>query len=221
MTRTRSWLVVVLVALAGLLADGCALSRSEVKLSAPGADAGATSSGPVVVIRSVKDERTFEQAPREPSTPSLGGEGGTSAASADLKSRAIGRKRNGYGQALGDVVLEPGKTVEGVVRENLAAALRKAGYSVREAGSAGVSPIFLDVRIRKFWAWLTPGFWAITLRANVETAITISGGNPAVDVSVTAEQSGMAATDTSWIEVVDNALRLYREQVATKMSGLK
>lgn len=220
MTRTRSWLVIVLVALSSLVAGGCALSRSEVKLSAPAMDAGAPASGPVVVIRSVKDERTFEQAPRDPSTPSLGGEG-ASGASADLKSRAIGRKRNTYGQALGDVVLEPGRTVEGVVRENLAAGLRKAGYAVRDAGSAGSSPIFLDVRIRRFWAWLTPGFWAITLRSNVETTITISGGNSAVDVSVTAEQSGMAATDTSWIEVVDNALRLYREQVATKMSGLK
>ncbi len=79
------------------------------------------------------------------------------------------------------------------MRENLSSALRKAGYDVRDQGNAGSSPIFIDARIRKFWAWLTPGFWAVTLRANVETDLAISGGNPAVNVSVTAEQAAMVA----------------------------
>jgi len=106
------------------------------------------------------------------------------------------------------VLLEPGKTVEGVVRENLSSALRKAGYDVRDQGNAGSSPIFIDARIRKFWAWLTPGFWAVTLRANVETDLAISGGNPAVNVSVTAEQAAMVAGGLGLVEVIDSALRL-------------
>jgi hypothetical protein len=65
------------------------------------------------------------------------------------------------------------------------------------------------------------GFWAVTLRANVETDLAISGGNPAVNVSVTAEQAAMVAGDSAWIEVIDSALRLYRDQAASKTSGLK
>jgi hypothetical protein len=42
---------------------------------------------------------------------------------AEVKARAIGRKRNTYGKALGDMVLEGGQTVEGVVREYLVIAL--------------------------------------------------------------------------------------------------
>ncbi|MGZ5584871.1 MAG: hypothetical protein ACXWF2_17345 [Usitatibacter sp.] len=220
MNNMRSWLAATAVVAAGLVAGGCAVGRSEVKLTGPGAEAPPVSGARVAVIRSVKDERTFEQAPREPSTPSLGGEG-ANAASAETKSRAIARKRGGYGQAMGDVLLEPGKTVEGVVRDNLAAALRKAGYDVRDAGSAGASPIFIDARIRKFWAWFTPGFGSITLRANVDTDLTISGSNPPVNVSVTAEQSGMLATESMWIEVIDKALQLYRDQAASKTAGLK
>ena len=220
MTTIKSWLVVALIGASGLLAGGCAVSRSEVKLGGPAVEAPVIAGGRVVVIRSVTDERTFEQAPRDPSTPSLGGDGANSA-STELKSRAIARKRNTYGQALGDVLLEPGKTVQGVVRENLSAALRKAGYDVRDQGNAGSSPIFIDARIRRLWAWLTPGFWAVTLRANVETDLTISGGNPPVNVSVTTEQATMVAGDSAWIEVIDKALQLYRDQAASKMSGLR
>jgi hypothetical protein len=174
----------------------------------------------VVVIRSVKDARTFEQAPREPSTPSLGGDGANSA-SPEIKARAIARKRNSYGAAMGDVLLEPGKTVETVVSENLAAAFRKAGYDVRDPSGAGPSPIFVDARILRFWAWLTPGFWAVTLRATIETDLAISGGNPALNVNVTAEDATMVAGDSAWIQVVDKALQLYREQAASKAAGLK
>lgn len=220
MTNLKSWLVVALVVASGLMAGGCAVSRSEVKLSGPSVEAPQASGGRVVVIRSVKDDRTFEQAPRDPSTPSLGG-GGANSASTETRSRAIARKRNTYGQALGDVLLEHGKTVEGVVRENLTAALRKAGYDVRDQGNAGSSPIFIDARIQKFWAWLTPGFWAVTLRANVETDLTMSGGNPALKVSASAEQAAMIAGDSAWIEVIDKALLVYRDQAASKTSGLK
>lgn len=89
---------------------GCATSRSEIKLVAPAASTVQAATGQVVVIRSVKDERVFEQEPRNPSTPSLGLDGANKA-SVELKLRAIGRKRNGYGKALGDVVLEGNQTV--------------------------------------------------------------------------------------------------------------
>jgi hypothetical protein len=156
MKYLKSCLLAAAIAASGLMAGGCAVTRSEVKLSGQGVEAPQASGGRVVVIRSVRDERAFEQAPRDPSTPSLGGDGAGSA-SAETRSRAIARKRNSFGQAMGDVLLEPGKTVEGVVRENLSSALRKAGYDVRDQGNAGSSPIFIDARIRKFWAWPASG----------------------------------------------------------------
>ncbi|HUQ29011.1 MAG TPA: hypothetical protein VM051_10475 [Usitatibacter sp.] len=220
MRPARTWVLAAVIVASGLVSGGCAVGRSEVKLGSPGMEAPAAAGGKVVVIRSVKDERVFEQSPRDPSTPSLGGEGAASA-SAETKARAIARKRNTYGMALGDVVLEQGKTVEVVVRENLSAALRKAGYDVRDAAGAGAAPIFIDARIRKFWAWFTPGAFMITLRANIETDLTVSGGNPPVNVSVSSEQSGMFGGDGMWIEVVDKALQQYRDQAASKTAGLK
>ncbi|MGZ5096927.1 MAG: hypothetical protein ACXWG9_02510 [Usitatibacter sp.] len=208
------------MAAAAALTTGCATSRSEVKLSSPGAAMSGSGTGKVVVIRSVKDERVFEQAPHEPSTPSIGLEG-TSQATAETKARAIGRKRNTYGQALGDVMLEPGQTVEKVVRENLAAALNQAGFQVKSAESAGANPITLDVRIKKFWAWLNPGFWAVTVSADVATDITASSGGGTNTVSVHAEDKRQVVTDGAWIELIDKALQDYRAQAAAKLSNLK
>ena len=203
--------------LAVAVLSGCAATRSEVKLSSPGAAASAPATGRVVVIRSVKDERVFEESPREPSTPSLGS-GGAAAAPAEVKARAIGRKRGAYGMAMGDVLLEPGKNVEAVVRENLAAALTQAGFQVRESASGGGSPLLLDVRVRKFWAWLTPGAFAMAIEAVIETDIAAVGAAP-VSVSVRHRDTSMLVTDEEWIRQIDKALQEYRAQAASKVGG--
>jgi hypothetical protein len=103
-TRTRCAIALLCV---GTILAGCATSRSEIRLSspAPAATPQATTTDRAVVIRSVHDERVFEQAPDDPSTPSLGFEG-ASQASDDLKARAVGRKRNSFGKAMGDILLE-------------------------------------------------------------------------------------------------------------------
>lgn len=206
--------------LASAVLAGCATSRSEVKLAQPEAQPTAQSTkARAVVIRSVRDERQFAEKPSDPSTPSLGS-GGAAQASDDVKARAIGRKRNTWGQALGDVLLEGGQTVTGVVRDNLAAGFRQAGYRVvADAASAGPNPLVVDVRVKKFWAWFTPGFWAITLAANIDTDVAISGGGAPTVVSVNARDNTMAATDAAWIEIVQKALAAYRIEAGQKFSA--
>lgn len=196
---------------------GCATSRSEVKVASPAVVPAAVASGPVIVIRSIKDERVFEQAPKDPGTPSLGFEGAAAAADA-TKARAIGRKRNTFGAALGDVLLENGQTVQGLVRDNLTAALQQAGYQVKAEDAAGPSPLVMDVHIRQFWAWLQPG-WAIKLHGNVATELTLSGTESPVVVNVNIEESHQLVTDSDWMEIVGKALDAYRAQVVEKAAG--
>jgi hypothetical protein len=144
---------------------GCATSRGILDIQVPmTADPAA---GPTVVITRVTDARPFEIDPRDPSVPSLkGDEIGDKA----ITSRAIARKRNTYGMALGDILLPEGHSVEMLVREALATALRHRGYRVvqAEAGAAGAgatdsAPIPLEADIRQYWSWFTPGFWALEL----------------------------------------------------------
>lgn len=209
-----------LAALFCIVASGCATTRSEIKLASPivVAASPAPSAGRTAVIRSVKDERVFAESPSDPSTPSLGLEGATNA-SAEVKARAVGRKRNAYGKALGDLQLESGQTVESVIRDNTSVALKQAGYDVKaNLADAGTSPLIIDIHVKEFWAWLRPGFWAITLNSKIATDFDISGAMAPVQVSGVAEQKTAMAIDSVWMEVIDTALKDFRAQVASKLA---
>lgn len=211
----RLWGAVALVSASAIL-GGCATSRSEVKLSSPPAGSAAVTKQRAVVIQSVRDERSFAVAPSDPSTPSLGTEGGGD----DVKARAIARKRNTYGQALGDVMLQPGQSVTGLVRDHLAAAFRQAGYRVApDVASAGPSPLLVDVRIRKFWSWVQPGFVAMTIHSQIESDLQLAGSGATTTVSVKLDDPRAAVTDSAWTEAVDKALTAWREQAAGKLQG--
>src|SRR5690349_10713187 len=98
----RTMGAIALVA-AGALLGGCATNRSEVKVSgpAPATTQVAVTKERAVVIRSIKDDRQWTSGSGDPAQPSLGFEGAAAATEA-TKARAIARKRNGFGQAMGD-----------------------------------------------------------------------------------------------------------------------
>lgn len=211
--------LIVLVTCAVLV--GCATSRSEIALKPPAQTAAATqASARSAVIRSVKDERVFEQAPSQPSVPSLGFEGAAKA-TAEVKARAVGRKRNTYGKALGDILVKDGQTVESVVRENLSAALTQAGYRVVNDESGGGTPLVIDVHIRQFWAWAQPGFWAIKLNTNISTDLDVSRAGEPTTISVHAEDARQMATEGAWMEIIAKALNGYRAQVTAKAAAFQ
>jgi len=219
MNTKRHGVIALLIAATVVVLSGCAASRSEIKLQSAAAPAPATvTKARAVVIRSVKDERTFEKAPAVASTPSLGGEGADKA-SAAIKDRAIARKRNSYGMAMGDVLLQEGQSVSGLVRENLTTAFQQMGYRVTDAANAGKNPLLVDVQIKKFWSWMQPGFWAVTLNSDIETTIQVSGATSGTSVSVHVQDSRQVVTDGAWMEIVDKALAAFRAQAAQKLQS--
>jgi hypothetical protein len=215
--KSASWLAVCVCASLA----GCATTRSEIKLQGPTMSppaATAVGDDHVVVIKSVTDERVFEQAPSDPSTPSLGF-GGSDSATAQVKSQAIGRKRNSFGKALGDVLLQQGQTVTGVVRENLTAALLQSGYRVVPQVNAGADAVVLDVHVKQFWSWFQPGFWAITLHSDIATDLQVEGKDTPIKIQVHAEDKRQAATEKAWMEIMQQGLERYRAEVSKSVAG--
>lgn len=201
---------------------GCATSRSEIKLSEPAVPA--TSASPAknktVLLRNVTDERVFEEAPSSPSTPSLGFEGSAKSA-AEIKARAIGRKRNGFGKALGDVLLENGMTVSQVMRKNLKSSLQQAGFKVAEnAADAGSSPIVMDAHVKKFWAWFTPGFFAVSVGTQISTELVMENKGFPIVINLETSENHMAVTEGTWIEDIDKALLKYRSEAVGRFEDL-
>ena len=108
--------------------------------------------GREVKIVRVTDRRTFQLKPSDPSTPSLkDGQIDNPA----ITSRAIARKRSGYGKAMGDILLPEGHTVEQLVGTALTRGLRGAGYRVLLQGQEGYEQaVPLEADIRRFWTWI-------------------------------------------------------------------
>jgi len=194
----------LIVGTLALFATGCATNRGilDIRIE-PGIN---PEDGPPVMITRVVDSRVFELKPSEPNVPSLrGGEIDDPA----ITSRAIARKRNSFGKAMGDVLLPEGRTVQDVVREAVEKALQEKGYRVIDsAASTSVAASPLEVEVAQFWAWFRPGFWSIALdfRATItlKGPVTLSGTEETVEGSVT--RHGQAATGGAWTKTIMQGL---------------
>lgn len=156
-----------LMLVAGGFLAGCAIAGAEFDVPVRKPDAVPTKSA--VVIVAVNDKRRFIIDPLEPSQPSIyENEIGNKA----LTERALGRKRDTFGRAGHNVYLPTGKTISGLVRDVLTAALADKGYKVVEKSEAGYgSAGQLSADIEKFWSWSNPGA-AVSITFHAEILLT-------------------------------------------------
>ena len=194
---------------------GCATSRSvvdvdKVVVSTP-------KQGTDVKFSSVTDLRDFQVKPRSADTPSLKhGEIGNE----DVTSRAIARKRNGFGMAMGDIVLPENTTVMEVIENQLSKIFNDNGYRVLLPEDRGYSEaIPLDVDILKLWGWMSPGFWSLGI--TFEAAVSVIGPHSQFHDGVMFEssvekryQTGMTS---NWKKVLELSLQELREDADTKL----
>ena len=218
MQKIKSLLLVTAV----VLLAGCATSRSviDVPSNVPqDAQAAATTDGKVVYIDTVRDSRSFQERPPSPNIPSLD----PSEASSDaIKSRAIGRKRNTYGKALGDILLKEGITVESLISSAINRAFSENGYQVLDNSSQVTPGVYVvDADIDQFWTWMNPGFWAITLSAEISTNLSIKEGTNKQQLVVQSKSSKNFQTgmESNYIQVLTNALNLYIEELKRKLQA--
>jgi uncharacterized lipoprotein YajG len=200
----------------GIVLAGCATDREIIDIKV--ANKARSSATTPVKIVSVADKRVFQLDPRTPSIPSL-----KNAEINDprITSRAIARKRNTYGMALGDILLPEGRTVEQLTREALASALSEAGYRVLSEGDPGYSDATpLSAEIDQFWAWFTPGFAEIAIE--FEARVRLVGDWPLAaterEVRGYARVTGFAGTTSLWRSGIDAGIHNLIEAVARALA---
>jgi len=205
--------VVGALVLAWLLA-GCAATRST--LDVPVTQAPPPPTRGFVRLTEVKDVRRFEAAPSNPSVPSL--QNPQDIGNASITSRAVARKRGGFGQAMADILLPEGRTVEQLVREAATRALAERGYAVvDEKSPQSGKALPLQIDIQQFWSWFSPGFLQISLEFEGILGLkgdVLSGGKEE-KVRGYGVYKGMVATDSEWQEV----LRLGIADLIEKMKA--
>ena len=182
---------------------GCATSRSEIDVNvAPLSNVQATASNGKKVLISTVDERIFQIDPRSPDSPSLKNNEVTDKT---ITERAIARKRNGYGMALGDVLLPSGRTLSQLVNESVASAYKQAGYEVVSEPSAADAAM-VKVHIVEFWSWFTPGFFSVDVTSKSLLRIETPGAK-AMNVVTRQSESMQAVTESDWKKITEAGLQ--------------
>lgn len=200
-----------------LVLTGCATSRSVVSINTPKLEHSTISNNKSVYIEAVNDQRVFEVAPKQPSIPSLDSSEESGAA---ITSRAIARKRNTFGAGLGDILLQEGQTVELLISKCLIEAFEVKGYKiVTSKEQIDRNTYLVTAHINKFWSWMNPGFWAITLSTEIATDIHIqsSGKKWQTNIFTSASDTFQTGVDGNWLEVMNSALKNYVNKVALQI----
>ena len=207
------------ILLSVLMIGGCATSRSVVDIKVtPGPN---PANGKAVKIVQVADSRKFEVSPRTQSIPSLNEE---EIKDSKISSRAIGRKRNGYGKAMGDFQLPEQRTVQDVVREAMTKALREKGYSVVEQGSVAYqNALPLEADIGQLWTYMTPGMWSLTLE--FETIVKIKGNvfptSKEEQIRGYAQMSTQIGSESNYVETMQNGIEDFIKNFKEKLKSAK
>lgn len=213
-----------LIAVAGclILLGGCATSRSYMRLDVSHSSATVTTpTGKAVAIDTVQDARKFEEKPSDPSVPSLKS-GEEYKLDAEQRKRAIARKRNGYGMAMGDILLDGDQTVETLTRGLVADCFARHGFQVIAPGSAApADALHVNTTIDEFWAWFTPGMWTVDMEAKIHTVIRTATGVQ-LDVRAYGKNSGGSGKEDNWREAFDRTFKDYaaRCDEAVSRSGM-
>ncbi|MCG8429879.1 MAG: hypothetical protein MJA29_01725 [Candidatus Omnitrophica bacterium] len=201
--------------------SGCAAGRSTLNIEVP-TNTRVPGVDKQVFIRSIADMRDFQDKPASPEIPSLGG--GIARADEQTRLRAIGRKRNAYGRAMGDILLPEDKDVSSQVYAMLRNALFSLGYDVTDSSvDAREDAVSMDVIIDKYWGWFTPGFWVVSVSAEMATALTVNLPERE-EVAFTIEAADVnrcsAATSANWKKTFNRATTQYIAEAKKKLAEI-
>lgn len=121
------------------------------------------------------------------------------------------------------MVLTPEQTVRGLTREALETALLENGWNViHDEKNVTPNTVIVDVTITKWWAWMNPGFWQLTLSSNMAATVqsTRKGDQP-INVASHYEEGFQMATETNWLSVLQHAFDRFVMDSKAQMSKLK
>jgi len=213
----KSWSLIPILALVALQ-TGCVVGRRTFDLPVPAAAVVPEASRGSVHIASVTDDRKFENKPSDPSVPSIDGD--VSKMSTALKDHMIGRQRNTWGHAMGDISLPPDESVTRKARVLVEQGLRSAGYRVTDDPKAANS---VAISVNEFWAWTTPGFVSLTFEAKIGCALTVHGTDGSTHTAMVrgyGKNSGQVGSDGNWQEAYAPAFADFEKNLGSAVDQL-
>lgn len=208
--------LVAVIGVAIILQTGCVTGRRSFALPVPSHDIPAATQGKVYVA-AVTDDREFQNKPSDPSIPSINGD--VTKLSTREKDQMIGRQRNGFGKAMGDMALPANDSVTNRTRLLVEQGLMRKGYEISADPNA---PYRVNVSVKEFWAWMTPGFFALTFKAKLSCLISVSEAGEVRTMIVKGYglNHGQVAKDANWQEAYDPAFEDFIANFGTQWGNL-
>jgi hypothetical protein len=205
-----------LIGIAVVFQAGCVTGRRSLSLPVSTQDLPSATRGKVY-IATVTDNRQFQNKPSDPSIPSIDGD--VTKLSAPEKDRMIGRQRNTFGKAMGDIGLKENDSVTKRVRLLVEEGLRRKGYGVTDEPKA---PVAAAVSVDEFWGWGTPGFWALTFEAKIQCTISVTNTADVQNAIVKGYgiNHGQVAKDVNWQEAFDPAFEDFMTNFGAQWDNL-
>lgn len=203
-----------LLAVIALLLPSCVLGRRIINPSVP--SFAHSSPAGTITVASIEDFRVFQNKPSDPSVPSVNGN--YLSMPVAEKSRMIGRQRNSFGKAMGDIALPPGHSIHSKTEELLTEAFARRGYTLSSGSGNRAS-----AEVRRFWAWFTPGMWYIQFEAIIDCQVTVSKGGRKRSFTIRGHgiNGGQVASNRNWNQAYEEAFKdfLVNLDVELQRSG--
>jgi len=197
---------------------GC-VTRSEVVAPKVETAVNPAQGVPVRLVK-VEDTRNFRVNPASPSAPSLIDDKLNDEA---IRLRAIARKRDGQGMALGDILVPKGQTVSTLTETVVARAFRESGFRVVAANDAHyASAVPVTVRINKLWAWVEMGAVPV-VSSNYEVVLAgpIAPLQQGLTVNGQVKETAPVVTESVWSGIISKSLEDMYSNLKTKLSAGK
>lgn len=188
---------------------GCVTGTRNIDIMPPEYTNEKSVSG-AIYIEAIDDKRKFEESPKSPSIPSVKGD--LANISQEKLSTLVGRQRNGFGAAMGDVALLEGESIQQKVRDLLTVGLASRGYEVVDNANADTK---ISVDVNEFWAWFSPGFASISFESKLQCNIefTDAAGDVSFDVSGYGINKGQVASNANWELAYQRAFTNFLEEL--------
>jgi len=207
------------VALAILITTGCALGRGVIDIS--NEISVNPEKGQAVKLLRVTDKREFQLKPSQANIPSLNHR---DIKDSSITERAIARKQNSAGKALGDILLPEDKTVMDVVENRLSVSFRENGYKVLSKGDEGYDvAIPIEVDINNFWGWINPGSWTIGINFKTSIRVTapVNQFSEGIEFDSEVQERFTSASDSNWQKVIDLSLAELNDDIEAEIQRIE
>lgn len=119
------------------------------------------------------------------------------------------------------MLLKEGETVQSLTNQSIQQAFTEKGYTVLSSKDQVTKDTYIvDANIQKFWAWMNPGFWQITLSSEISTDLAIKApkGATSQQISVKAADGYQVATEANWTEIIQKSIQLYINDLKSKLN---